>query len=57
MANEKRRKFSRKLRSLFGTEEWGQTALQNEPVPSTEPVDTALAVLNSGISLDREIIT
>jgi len=54
MANDKRRKFSRKLRSLFGTEEWRQTPLQNEPV---RVVGTALAVLNSGISLDREIIT
>ena len=56
MANEKGRKFSRKLRSIFGTEEWRRTTLQKELVPGARP-DTALTVLNSGISLDREIIT
>src|SRR5438270_1248984 len=58
MANEKRRKFSRKLRSLFATEEWRQTPIQNDPLPGAGPdSDTALAVLNSGISLKGQIIT
>jgi hypothetical protein len=43
MANEKHRKFSRKLRSLFTTKG-----------PDS---DTALAVLNSGISLNGQTIT
>ena len=36
--------------------EWQQTPLQNELVPGTG-LTASLAILNSGISLDREIIT
>jgi hypothetical protein len=57
MVTEKRRKFSRKLKSLFRTEEWQLTQhALNESVNDTSR-GTTLAALNSGISPDLEIIT
>jgi hypothetical protein len=56
MANEKRRKFSRKLKNLFRTEEWQQTQRLDESGHDMPP-DTTLAALNSGISPDLEIVS
>jgi hypothetical protein len=58
MTSEKRRKFSRKLKNLFRTEEWQQTqrARPDESASDTPP-NTTLAALNSGISPDLEIIS
>jgi hypothetical protein len=58
MTNEKRLKFSRKLKNLFRAEEWQQTqrARPDESANDTPP-NTTLAALNSGISPDLEIIS
>jgi hypothetical protein len=58
MVTEKRRKFSRKLKSLFRPEEWQHTqrGLKGESVHGASS-GTALAALNSGISPDLEIVS
>jgi hypothetical protein len=60
MANEKPRKFSRKLKNLFRTGEWQQTQRLEESVhdtPHDTTPDTTLAALNSGISPGLEIVS
>jgi hypothetical protein len=55
MASENRRKFSRKLKNLFRTEQTQRARLDESN--NDMPPNTTLAALNSGISPDLEIIS